>query len=630
MAVNEPFCDAAIGYLDLGWSVLPIYAVRDGRCACGRADCDSPAKHPHGRLAPHGLKDATRDGNVICRWYANGEVINLGIRTGPESGLVVLDIDPRHGGDESVKALGKLPDTATVATGGGRQLYFRWPAGADIRNSAGKLGPGLDIRGTGGYVVAPPSLHISGGVYRWLRDPRGGVAELPAAILSRLVDAPVAKPAAAAVEGMITEGKRNSTLTSLAGTMRHRGMGEPAILAALREENKRCDPPLKDEGLQTIARSIGAKNPGAARKAEATEPNEAAIQHEWVNGVDVVKQPVTWLWPARIPLGEFTLIGGNSSVGKSSIALFTAAAVTTGGGWPDTPDPCPQGSVLYLSDENSLPKVLVPRFTAMGGCLNQIRFHVRSFYVDERGERRDTPFIFNHYRHELERQMEDMKDVRLIVIDPLVSYVDPRRKLNDTQDMTGEMGCMRQFAEQHNIALLVVAMLNKRFDAPDISRIAGSYAIVYRSRAAHIVRYDPGDEERKRRQLICQKVFDGEPPQGLSFTIQHGGRVVFAQGTLTGYEGDTESEGKNRTPKLEQAIDFLRTQLANGPLERSILFSRAEAKKITQSTLKRAAGNCGIVTQSIGFGEAKTAMWGLPGTDFEPLLEKYGRECESA
>jgi bifunctional DNA primase/polymerase-like protein len=98
-------------------------------------------------------------------------VSNIGIRTGQESGLVVLDIDPRHGGDETVRQLEAqhepLPQTATVLSGGGgRHLYFQHP-GFRVPTIGGKLGPGLDVRGDGGCIVAPPSLHVSGGQYRW-------------------------------------------------------------------------------------------------------------------------------------------------------------------------------------------------------------------------------------------------------------------------------------------------------------------------------------------------------------------------------------------------------------------------------------------------------------------------------
>src|SRR5437879_4495441 len=155
------------------WKIFPCHSVEDGRCSCGRAacglsDCRDPAhchsagKHPR---TEHGFKDATMDITFIRRWVKEWPDANRAIATGADSGLVVLDVDPDKGGDESLAVLENahdwLPPTIEVITGGGgRHVYLSHP-GIEIRNSAGELGPGLDVRGDGGYVLAPPSTHIS-------------------------------------------------------------------------------------------------------------------------------------------------------------------------------------------------------------------------------------------------------------------------------------------------------------------------------------------------------------------------------------------------------------------------------------------------------------------------------------
>ena len=114
----------------------------------------------------HCFHDATTDEDKIyAAWELYYPGANIGIPTGTPSGFWVLDIDPRHGGPATLAALqakyGPLPATLEAQTGGGgRHLYFALPNGQTIpRNSAGKLGPGLDIRGEGGYVAVPPSIH---------------------------------------------------------------------------------------------------------------------------------------------------------------------------------------------------------------------------------------------------------------------------------------------------------------------------------------------------------------------------------------------------------------------------------------------------------------------------------------
>lgn len=246
-------------YAARGWPVFPLHAVQDGRCTCGKADCQSPGKHPR---PPRGLLDASTDADTIRQWWAKWPDANVGIVTGAASGLFVLDVDPGHGGDTSLADLlavhGPLPETVESLTGGGgRHIFFKHPGGT-IRNSAGKLGPGLDVRGDGGYIVAPPSVHVSGGCYQWTADPgETPLTEAPAWLLARLRDE-TPRPAGAPDSDRIPKNRRNNTLTSLAGAMRRKGATETAILAALQAENRnRCDPPLSDSEVAGIAASIG-------------------------------------------------------------------------------------------------------------------------------------------------------------------------------------------------------------------------------------------------------------------------------------------------------------------------------------------------------------------------------------
>ena len=147
---------AALQYALRGWRVLPVYGVlNNGMCQCLGANCAGPGKHP---LVTHGVSDATPDLEVITRWWSRPTTANVGIGTGAGSGLVVIDIDPRHGGDETLERLleehGRLPDTPEVLTGGGgRNLYFAHPGGRVLSKT---IAPGVDVKGDGGYVVAPP------------------------------------------------------------------------------------------------------------------------------------------------------------------------------------------------------------------------------------------------------------------------------------------------------------------------------------------------------------------------------------------------------------------------------------------------------------------------------------------
>jgi Bifunctional DNA primase/polymerase, N-terminal len=170
----------ALAYAARGWQVLPVHTPIAEGCSCGQ-DCGASAgKHPR---TLHGFKEASRHPDRIWHWWRRWPDANIGIRTGQESRLVVLDVDGRHRGEESLEILeatyDRLPPTLTAQSGsGGRHLYFQHP-GQRITNSAQLAGfAGLDVRGDGGYIVAPPSLHRSGQRYAWV-DATHPLAALP-------------------------------------------------------------------------------------------------------------------------------------------------------------------------------------------------------------------------------------------------------------------------------------------------------------------------------------------------------------------------------------------------------------------------------------------------------------------
>ncbi len=155
---------AALDYASRGWHVFPCHSInQQGHCTCkdGPA-CESPGKHP---LVPGGFKAATTDPGTIRHWWEEKWAwANVAIATGKISGLVILDVDPRNGGDAK-KLPGNLPLTPTVSTGGGGEhYYFLYPEDCEVGLHHGLL-PGIDVQGNGGYVLAPPSRHISGKKY---------------------------------------------------------------------------------------------------------------------------------------------------------------------------------------------------------------------------------------------------------------------------------------------------------------------------------------------------------------------------------------------------------------------------------------------------------------------------------
>jgi hypothetical protein len=168
-------------YVSIGWKIFPLHSINDdGQCTCGTKDCGDAGKHPKGR---RGLKDATDDLEKIREWFAD-ESSNIGLATGEISGITVIDVDTADGKAgaasyaELIAEKGE-PDTLIAQTGsGGMHLVFKYNSA--VKTASNVLGPGIDSRNDGGYIVACPSRHRSGGVYSWLNWEDAELGNLPA------------------------------------------------------------------------------------------------------------------------------------------------------------------------------------------------------------------------------------------------------------------------------------------------------------------------------------------------------------------------------------------------------------------------------------------------------------------
>ncbi len=258
------FLSDAVGYARRGWEVFPLRV---------KGKMPLVAKEHGGR----GCLDATRDEDKVREWWSRWPRANIGIATGSPSGFFAIDIDPRHGGPDTLRAHiekhGRLPRTIMSRTGGGGlHLLFRHVPG--IRNDAGRrLGPGLDVRGDGGYIVAPPSVHESGRPYAWDVDRHPD--ETPIAVapdwLVQMAITPAPAPDGAVkaelpengrrlVADGVGEGARNSAIASLSGHLLRRRLDPLVTLDLLRCWNaQRCRPPLTDEEVIKTVNSIAAK-----------------------------------------------------------------------------------------------------------------------------------------------------------------------------------------------------------------------------------------------------------------------------------------------------------------------------------------------------------------------------------
>jgi len=248
---------AATDYLARGWSVIPIRPR---------------SKLPVVRWEAYQHRLASEE--EITDWFRRWPEMNIAIVSGSISGLAVLDVDPRHRGDESLRRLeevhGQLAETIAAETGGGGlHLYFRLPARA-LHNRAG-LADGIDLRAEGGMVVAPPSVHPSGRPYRW-RPGRGPSEQSLAAMADWVLRLALGGPEGQAhtvshwrdlTRTGVVEGERNSSLASLAGYLLWHGLDAEVVLELLLSWNRiRCRPPLIDDEVASVVASIARLHAG--------------------------------------------------------------------------------------------------------------------------------------------------------------------------------------------------------------------------------------------------------------------------------------------------------------------------------------------------------------------------------
>lgn len=246
--MTETVEEAALGYLKQHWSVIPIL-TRDKRPAIRWMEFQ------HRRAGRKEVKE----------WYKRWPESNVGIVTGVISGLVVLDIDPEHDGEITISRLirehGPLPNTIeAVSGGGGRHVYFSHPGGV-VRNKVG-LAPGIDLRGDGGCIVAPPSLHASGNTYLWLagHDPQHAhLAPMPDWLLRKATGSRnhTLNFWRNLVKEGIPKGERNTTIASLTGHLLWHGVDTEVAQELLLCWNRvRCHPPLPDQEVICAVLSI--------------------------------------------------------------------------------------------------------------------------------------------------------------------------------------------------------------------------------------------------------------------------------------------------------------------------------------------------------------------------------------
>lgn len=577
-----------------GWLILPVQA-------CGKLP-----------LVKGWPEEATSDIAQLEAWAHQYPACNWGLATGTASGLVVIDVDGAEGraslADLERQGL-TLPATLTVNTGrtdGGEHRYYRLPSGVDIRNDqSGKIGAHIDVRGKGGLVVCPPSVHASGKQYRFI-DTSVPIADLPGWIIERLtVHRPMPVTTAQVGQQVFEHPHRTPELTKEIGAMIRRGWSLKIIeQTAMKINETQNSPPLDEVKVIETVRDMSRryKDQGIERKPADSAPEK--LRPDLICLASVQPRAVDWLWEPYIPARMLSMISGDPGAGKTFIALAVAACFTTG----RTPDgqPCEPINVLYLSVENAAAEVVRPRFDSLGG--DPSRFYLLSGSVWTRDGEAQHGAISLSDVAVLENALGETQ-AKLVIVDPIQSYLGAKVDLHRSNETRPVMDGLAKVAERHGCAILLLRHLSKQCGGKAIFRGLGSIDLTGAVRSEMLAGSLPDDPES--RALIHIKDNVGACGSSLGYSID--GEGCFAWTGLSDITADqvldAPSNPRDRSA-VEDAREWLNDFLFTGSKEQMECREKSREVGISYSTLRRAKNVLRV--RSYKAAMSGPWLWALP------------------
>jgi hypothetical protein len=494
--------ERALKYADRGWPVFPVWwAVKPGVCACpGGAHGRDVAKHP---ITTNGKDAATRDEATIRTWWTKHPLANIGIVTGASSGLVVLDVDPKHGGEASWAKLcqefDELIVPPTVSTGGGgSHYYFKHPGGQIPLDHGRRLGPGVDVQGEGGYVIAPPSNHLSGGLYRKgsgeiytlsevlvekLRRPiagrrvRRGRNEAPSVDLDELTAG-------------VKAGRRDDALFRFACRLRAREMPIAEALLLLEAAWSKVEQPSGDvlplETALEKVRGVYAKFP-PGRSSELLAELGEDDDPEPVFLDELEESAVTWLWQDRLVANAINILEGDPETGKSLLTLDLAARFTRGRPMPGSTTPRMPGGVVLVCAEDDVETTIMRRLRAADGDHSKVAT-VQLKRDEYSGQ--VVPLMIPEDLHRIEKDARRLRERRgvedvLLIVDPISAYLGERINTAIDASVRRALTPLAEMASRVKVTVLMVRHLNKSGDMKALYRGGGSIGFTGAARAVY-------------------------------------------------------------------------------------------------------------------------------------------------
>jgi Bifunctional DNA primase/polymerase, N-terminal/AAA domain len=471
---NEDLLAAALSYHEKGFSVIPVRP-------------QNKAPIPSG-WQRYSTTRSTKE--EIEQWWKDVPNANIGIALGPANGtdgryLFVVDQDvlkdkdhvPVLNDDGTFKQKGDIqgcPTTLSQTTGsGGKQLFYWAPLGYHVGNP--KPRPLIDIKGFGGQVLVPPSIHPNGNKYAWDVEAlsQESIAEFPQDALDALLGtrtntASSMEPVLAGVP--IGAGLRHAAIAKVAGFYLGRAqspeeieMARTALYAWDKEKNRSPEPwPERKRELDSTFDGILSKEMSKpSRSLKEQYPSKLrSSQPMYSSFADIQTMPLQWLWQGRIALGKLSLIVGDPSVGKSLLTAAMASIVSKGYVWPVDDIASPIGDVILLSAEDDPADTTKPRLEAAEADSKRVHTLQAIRELQEDGTQTQRMFSLKRDLNALEDMLATLPECKLVIVDPISAYLDDTDSHRNAA-VRGLLGPLAALASKYKIAIVAIDHLNK-------------------------------------------------------------------------------------------------------------------------------------------------------------------------
>lgn len=584
----------------------------------------------------NGYKDATLDVIKINEWWSDNPSANIGLPTGSVNGFFVIDIDGVEG-EASLKKLeqefGDLPPTIENLTGGhGRHLLFKYPEDKKIPNSASKLGSAIDVRGDGGYIIAPPSIHQTGRIYQRSVDSASEMAEAPEWLLQRICFSKN-NGAESGWEDLLkgaTKGGRNQAIASMAGKLFARGFLFEEALEICLSLNQKCKPPLEQSEVKRTVESIFKLNSNKSAKSSDAKVSLVCV-------ADVEMKSIDWLWYERIAQGKLTVIAGNPGLGKSQITASMSAIVSNGLKWPSGEQYEAAGAVIIVSAEDDVADTIKPRLIAAGANLKQCHVLQAVHVTDAKGRSCSRSLDLSKDLKSLEETLKAVGNVRLIIVDPISAYMGDTDSHNNTE-VRALLTPLADMAAKYNVAVLLITHLNKSNTQEPIGRVIGSIGLIAAARAGYVVVKDA--EKPELRHFVPIKNNIGNDRNGFSFEIEgvsiedttlslkiETSRIAWQEGAIDAHKVFSQSDAAKKSSSTGDVDEFLQDLLSQSPKAASYVLDEASGMGYSEAVMQRAARRIGIKRKKHGMSGAW--YWFLPDQNFVDFFKKMMETEES-